>query len=64
MSFKEHDANRNAWSKVAEKLDFLQNSICKCRCEKLAVHLQQQIIEELGQVFLPQNTLSEACIMF
>ena len=25
MSFKEHDVNRNAWSKVAEKLSFIQN---------------------------------------
>ena len=25
MSFKEHDVNRNAWSKVAEKLNFIQN---------------------------------------
>ena len=25
MSFKEHDVNRNARSKVAEKLNFIQN---------------------------------------
>ena len=25
MSFKEHDVNKNAWSKVAEKLNFIQN---------------------------------------
>ena len=25
MSFKEHDVNRNACSKVAEKLNFIQN---------------------------------------
>ena len=25
MSYKECDVNRNAWSKVAEKLDFIQN---------------------------------------
>ena len=28
-SFKERDVNKNAWSKVAEKLDFLQNGIYK-----------------------------------
>ena len=55
MSDKERDVNRNAWSKVAGKLDFIQNSIYKCRYEKLAVYLQWQGIEELGQVFLPQK---------
>ena len=34
--YKECDINRNAWSKVAEKLDFLQNCICRCRYEKLS----------------------------
>ena len=29
-SNKEYDVNRNAWSKVAEKLDFIQNGIYKC----------------------------------
>ena len=43
--------------KLQKKLDFLQNSIYKCSCEKLAVHLQWQIIEELQQVFLLENTV-------
>ena len=55
MLYKEHDVNRNAWSKIAQKIGFHTNGICKCRCEKLAVHLQWQRIEELGQVFLPQK---------
>ena len=55
MSYKERDVKRNAWSKVAEKLDLVQNDMYKCRSEKLAVHLQWQRIEELGQVFLPQK---------
>ena len=45
-SYKERDVNRNAWSKVAEKLDFIQNSIYKCIYEKLTVYLQWQGIEE------------------
>ena len=36
MSYKECDVNRNAWSKDAEKLDFIQKSIYKCRYEKLS----------------------------
>ena len=40
MSYKERDVKRNAWSKVAEKLDLVQNDMYKCRSEKLAVHLQ------------------------
>ena len=55
MLYKEHDVNSNAQSKVAEKKDFIQNGIHKCRYEKLAVLLQWQRIEELGQVFLPQK---------
>ena len=35
MSCKERDVNRNAWSKFAEKLDFMQN-VDKCRHEKLS----------------------------
>ena len=27
MSYKEGDANKNAWNKFAEKLDFIQNSL-------------------------------------
>ena len=34
--------------KLQKKMDFIQNDICKCRYEKLAVHLQWQRIEELG----------------
>ena len=34
MSYKERDVNRNAWCKVAEKLNFIQN-LYKCRHEKL-----------------------------
>ena len=41
--------------KLQKKLDFIENGIHKCRYEKLAVHLQWQRIEELGQVFLPQK---------
>ena len=41
--------------KLQKKLDFIQKGIFKCRFEKLAVHLQWQRIEELGQVFLPQK---------
>ena len=55
MSYKEREVNRNAWSNVAEKLDFIQNGIYKCRDEELAVHLQWQRIKELEQVFLPQK---------
>ena len=55
MSYSEHDVNRNAWSKLQKKLDFIQNGIYKCTYEKLAVHLQWQNIEELGQGFLPQK---------
>ena len=33
MSYKKGDVNRNAWSRVAEKLYFIQN-IYKCRQEK------------------------------
>ena len=36
--------------KFQKKLDYIQNAIYKCWCEKLAVHLQWQRIEELGQV--------------
>ena len=48
MSYKERDVcrSRNTRSRVAEKLDFIQNSIYKC--EKPAVHLQWPRIEELG----------------
>ena len=35
MSCKEGGINRNAWSKVAEKLDFIENGICKFRYENL-----------------------------
>ena len=35
MSCKERDVNRNAWSKVVEKLDFMQN-VDKCRHEKFS----------------------------
>ena len=35
MSYKERDVNRNAWSKIAENLDFIQN-VYKCRHEKLS----------------------------
>ena len=35
MSYKERYVDRNAWSKVAEKLDFTQN-VCKCRHGKLS----------------------------
>ena len=28
-SYKERDVNKNAWSKVAEELNFLQNGIFK-----------------------------------
>ena len=55
MLYKERDVNRNAWGKAAKKLDFTQNSKYKFRYEKLAVHLQWQRIEELGQVFLTQK---------
>ena len=55
MLYKEQDVNSNAWSKFAEKKDFIQNGIHKCRYEKLAVYLQWQRIEELVQVFLPQK---------
>ena len=48
MSYKERDVNRNARSRVAEKLDFMQNGIYKCRYKKFAVHLHWQRIEELG----------------
>ena len=34
-SYKEHDVNRNVWSKVAEKLDFIPD-VYKCRHEKLS----------------------------
>ena len=40
MSYKERDVNRNAWSKVAEKLNFIQNGICKCRYQKTSMHFQ------------------------
>ena len=36
ISYKQRGVDRNAWSKVAEKLDFIQNGICKCRYEKLS----------------------------
>ena len=36
MSYKEHDVSRNAWNKVAEKLDFIQNGIYKCSYEKIS----------------------------
>ena len=35
MSYKKRDMDRNTWSKVAEKLDFIQN-VYKCRHEKLS----------------------------
>ena len=35
ISYKEHGVNRKAWSKVAEKLHFMQNGIYKCRVEEL-----------------------------
>ena len=41
--------------KLQKKLDFIQNGIYKYRYEKLAVDLQWQKIEELGQVFLLQK---------
>ena len=34
MLYKERDVNRNAWSKVGEKLNFRKT--CKCRHEKLS----------------------------
>ena len=37
---KELDVNRNAWSKVAEIMDFIQNGVYKYGYEKLVVHLQ------------------------
>ena len=55
MSYKEHDFNRNAWNKVAEKIAFHTKWYIQCRYEKLAVHLQWQRTEELGQLFLPQK---------
>ena len=55
MSYKEHDVNKMHGVKLEEKLHFIQDSICKCRYEKLAVHLQWQRAEELGQVFLAQK---------
>ena len=55
MSYKERDVNGNAWSKIAEKLDFIEN-VYKCISEKLiAMHFQWQRIKELGEVFLPQK---------
>ena len=63
MSCKESDVNRNAWSKVAEKLDFIQNGICKCRYKKLLVHLQWQRIKELSMSFCRRNTHFEACVI-
>ena len=63
MSCKESDVNRNAWSKVAEKLDFIQNGICKCRYKKLFVHLQWQRIKELSMFFCRGNRHFEACII-
>ena len=30
MLYKEFDVSRDAWIKVAEKLDFMQNGIYKC----------------------------------
>ena len=43
MSHKEHDVNRNAWSKVAEKMHFIQNDTYKCKYEKLAVHFLKRL---------------------
>ena len=51
-------------AKLQKKLHFVQNGIYKCKYEKLAVHLQWQKIEALGQVFLPQKSISEAYVMF
>ena len=36
MSYKERDVNKNAWSKVALKLAFIQNGIYECRYEKFS----------------------------
>ena len=36
MSYKDRDVNKNAWSKHAEKLDFIQNIVYKCVYEKLS----------------------------
>ena len=36
ISCNERGINRNAWSEVAEKLDFIQNVIYKCRYEQLS----------------------------
>ena len=55
MSYKERDVNRNAWNRVTEKIAFHTKRYIQCRYEKLAVHLQWQRIEELGQIFLPQK---------
>ena len=55
MSYKERDVDRNAWNRVAEKIAFHTRRYMQCRYEKLAVHLQWQKIEELGQIFLPQE---------
>ena len=57
MLYKEFDVSTDAWIKVAEKLDLMQNGIYKCRYKKLAMHLQWQRIEELGKVFLPHKSI-------
>ena len=48
MSYKGSDVYRsgNTWSKVAEKLIFIQNGVCKYRYEKPDVHLQWPRVEE------------------
>ena len=48
MSYKGSDVYRsgNTWSKVAEKLVFIQNGVYKYRYEKSDVHLQWPRVEE------------------
>ena len=58
MSQKERDVNRNAWSKVTLKLNFIQNFIYNCRYEKFSDCCASPVARRVGA------SLSAAAIHF